>query len=152
MPFPLALILSLMVAAVSGVDAEQSTPFTWWTTHPLVKVRPLDPIPGSLVKSADLYAGRNEFEPFQIVLRTKSKDLSGVDITFSDFRNSEGAAISAKNITVYLEEFVKLQSPSSIEGGEGFWPDPLIPRIDRYANEARNGFPFTVRHDRNQPL
>jgi hypothetical protein len=152
MPFPLALILSLMVAAVSGVDAEQSTPFTWWTTHPLVKVRPLDPIPGSLVKSVDLYAGRNEFEPFQIVLRTKSKDLSGVDITFSDFRNSEGAAISAKNITVYLEEFVKLQSPSSIEGGEGFWPDPLIPRIDRYANEARNGFPFTVRHDRNQPL
>lgn len=152
MPFPLALILSLMVAAVFGADAEPSIPFTWWTTHPLTKVRPLDPIPGSLVKSVDLYAGRNEFEPFQIVLRTKSKDLSGVDITFSDFRSAEGAAISAKNITVYLEEFVKLQSPSSAEGGDGLWPDPLIPRIDRYANEARNGFPFTLRRERNQPL
>jgi hypothetical protein len=100
----------------------------------------------------DLYAGRNEFEPFQIVLRGKSKDLSGVDIGFSDFHSADGAEISANNVTVYLEEFVNLKRPSSIEGGDGLWPDPLIPRVDRYANEARNAFPFTVRRDRNQPL
>ena len=135
-----------------GVAVEPPQPFTWWTTHPLAKVKPLDPVPSAPVKSVDLYAGRNEFEPFQIVLRAKSKDLSGVDIDFSDFRTAEGAEISGKNVTVYLEEFVNLKRPSSIEGGEGLWPDPLIPRVDRYANEARNAFPFTVRRGRNQPL
>ena len=47
---------------------------------------------------------------------------------------------------------MNLTRPSSIEGGEGLWPDPLIPRVDRYANEARNAFPFTVQRGRNQPL
>ena len=55
-------------------------------------------------------------------------------------------------MTVYREDFVNLQRPSSIEGGEGLWPDPLVPRVDRYANEARNAFPFTVRRGHNQPL
>ncbi len=152
MPCRLVLILFTMGVAVLGAAAEPPQPFTWWTTHPLAKVKPLDPVPGLPVKSVDLYSGRNEFEPFQIVLRGKSKDLSGVDIDFSDFRTAEGAEISGKNVTVYLEGFVNLNRPSSIEGGEGLWPDPLIPRVDRYANEARNAFPFTVRRDRNQPL
>jgi hypothetical protein len=152
MPVRLVLILFTMGFAVWGAAGEPPQPFTWWTTHPLAKVKPLDPIPSVPVKSVELYAGRNEFEPFQIVLRVKSKDLSGVDIDFSDFRTADGAEISQKNVTVYLEEFVNLKRPSSIEGGEGLWPDPLIPRVDRYTNEARNAFPFTVRRGRNQPL
>src|ERR1041385_2862290 len=152
MPVRLVLILFTMAFAAWGAAGEPPQPFTWWTTHPLAKVKPLDPVPSVPVKSVELYAGRNEFEPFQIVLRVKSKDLSGVDIDFSDFRTAEGAEISGKNVTVYLEEFVNLKRPSSIEGGEGLWPDPLIPRVDRYTNEARNAFPFTVRRDRNQPL
>src|SRR6185369_7780826 len=34
----------------------------------------------------------------------------------------------------------------------GLWPDPLVPRVDRYANERRNAFPFTVARGRNQPV
>ena len=151
MPFRLVLILSTMAAAASSAVV-QPPQFTWWTTHPLAKVKPLDPVPSLLLKSVDLYAGRNEFEPFQIVLRGRAQDLSGIDIGFSDLRTTEGAEISSKNVTVYLEEFVNLRHPSSIEGGEGLWPDPLIPRVDRYANEVRNAFPFTVRRGRNQPL
>ena len=71
-------------------------PFTWWTTHPLAKIKPLDPVPSAPAKSVDLYAGRNEFESFQIVLRAGSTDLSGVDIDFSDFRTSQGAEISKR--------------------------------------------------------
>jgi hypothetical protein len=150
---PCRLILILFTIAAAAVDAAVEPPlFTWWTTHPLTKVKPLDPVPSVPVKIVDLYAGRNEFEPFQIVLRAQSKDLSGVDIDISDFRTAEGAEISGKNVTVYLEEFVNLKRPSSIEGGEGLWPDPLIPRVDRYTNEARNAFPFSVRQGRNQPL
>src|ERR1022692_5191487 len=151
---PLRLVLILLTMTVAAFDAAVEPPqsFTWWTTNSLAKVKPLDPVPGVQVKGVDLYAGRNEFEPFQIVLRAQSKDLSGVNIDFSDLRTSEGAEISSKNVTVYLEEFVNLDRPSSIEGGEGLWPDPLIPRVDRYAHEARNAFPFTVRRGRNQPL
>ena len=151
---PLRLVLILLTMTVAAFDAAVEPPqsFTWWTTNSLAKVKPLDPVPGVQVKGVDLYAGRNEFEPFQIVLRAQSKDLSGVDIDFSDFRTSEGAEISSKNVTVYLEEFVDLKRPSSIEGGEGLWPDPLIPRMDRYTNETRNAFPFTVPRGRNQPL
>jgi hypothetical protein len=152
LPFRLVPILFTMAVAALGAAVEPPQPFIWWTTHPLAKVKPLDPAPSVPVKSVDLYAGRNEFEPFQIVLRAKSRDLPGVDIEFSNFRAADGAEISAKNVTVYLEGFVNLNRPSSIEGGEGLWPDPLIPRVDRYANEARNAFPFTVRRDRNQPL
>ena len=141
-----------MAGAALGAAVAPPQPFTWWTTHPLAKVKPRDPVPNVPVKTADLYAGRNEFEPFQIVLRARSKDRAGVDIEFSDFRDAEGAEISGKNVTVYLEEFVNLKRPSSVEGGVGLWPDPLIPRVDRYANEARNAFPFTVRRDYNQPL
>jgi len=151
MPFRPVLILFAMALAAWGPALEPQQ-FTWWTTDPLAKVRPLDPVPDIPVKVIDLYAGRNEFEPFQIVLRAKFKDLSGVDIDVSDFRTAEGVEISAKNVTVYREEFVNLSRPSSIEGGEGLWPDPLIPRVDRYTHEARNAFPFTVRRGRNQPL
>ena len=150
----LRLVPILFTMAVVGLGAAAEPPqaFNWWTTHPLAKVKPLDPVPDVPVKSVDLYAGRNEFEPFQIVLRAKSSDLVGVDIVFSDFRTAEGAGISGKNVTVYLEQFVNLKRPSSIEGGVGLWPDPLIPRVDRYTHEVRNAFPFTVRRGRNQPL
>jgi hypothetical protein len=151
---PLRLVFILFAVAGVALDpvAKPPQPLIWWTTHPLAKVKPFDPVPIVPVKTVELYAGRNEFEPFQIVLRAKSKDLSGVDIEFSDFRSPEGAEISRKNTTVYLEGFVNLKRPSSIEGGEGLWPDPLIPRVDRYTNEARNAFPFTVQRNRNQPL
>ena len=152
MSLPLVPMLFTMAVAALGATVEPPQLFTWWITHPLAKVKPLDPVPIVPAKSVELYAGRNEFEPFQIVLRAKSEDLPGVDIDVSDLRTLKGDEISGKNVTVYLEQFVKLERPSSIEGGEGLWPDPLIPRVDRYTNEPRNAFPFTVRRDRNQPL
>jgi hypothetical protein len=145
----LSLISVLFITpTVLWCDAE----LTWWTTHPLAKVKPGDAVPTTPVKSVEIYAGRNEFEPFQIVLRAGDQDVPGVDIEVSDFRTSDGAEISKKNVTVYLERFLNLEKPSSIEGGTGLWPDPLVPRIDRYAGEKRNAFPFTVRQGRNQPL
>ena len=131
---------------------EVTHPFTWWTTHPLAKIKPLDPVPSAPAKSVDLYAGRNEFESFQIVLRAGATDLSGVDIDFSNFRTSQGAEISKENVTVYLERFLNLHRPSTYEGGTGLWPDPLVPRVDRYTHERRNAFPFTVQGGRNQPV
>ncbi len=146
------LFILLTTAAFMGGAGEVVQPFTWWTTHPLAKVKPLDPVPSAPAKSVDLYAARNEFESFQIVLRAGSTELSGVDIDFSDFRTSQGAEISKENVTVYLERFLNLHRPSTSDGGTGLWPDPLVPRVDRYTHEKRNAFPFTVQVGRNQPM
>jgi len=147
----IALVALALPAIPLRVTAENSS-LTWWVTNPLVKVKALDPTPAHLAKSVELLAGRNEFEPFQIVLRCDSKDIPDLDIEFSDFRSQDGAEISRDHITVYLEQFLDVTHPSTIESSVGLWPDPLIPRIDRYSNEKRNAFPFTVRRDRNQPL
>jgi hypothetical protein len=139
-------------AASLRTAGEVVQPFTWWTTHVLAKIKPLDPVPSSPSKSVDLYAGRNEFESFQIVLRAGAADVTGVDIDFSDFRTNQGTEISSDNVTVYLERFLNLNRPSTYDGGTGLWPDPLVPRIDRYMHEKRNAFPFNVQAGHNQPM
>jgi hypothetical protein len=149
MRLPIAVLFALEAAASAAVPA----PITWWITHPLAKVRPADPAPDPPEKSAELYAARNEFEPFQMVLRPDTKDASGVDVQFTDLRIENGTeVISKENISVYLERYLYLSQPSSRKGEAGYWPDPLIPRVDRYAKEARNAFPFDVPRGQNQPL
>ena len=145
----LPLLLVLHPASGSAVAVQK---LTWWVANPLTKVKPLDPVPGSPARSADIQAGRNEFESFQLVLRGGPEDTAGIDVDVSDLRSSDGDTLSRNNVSIYFEGFVNLTRPSSEEGGAGLWPDPLIPRVDRYAHEKRNAFPFTLRSSRNQPL
>jgi len=151
-----AFLLCIAVVPFLGLglwgvnDADR--PITWWTTHALEKVRPLDSIPGKLPHSIELWAARNEFEPFQIVLHSKRQDLTGVDIEVTDLAGPQGIIPAKDNITIYFETSVSLKAPSSIEGAAGDWPDPLIPRIDRYTGEKRNAFPMRLAAGRNQPV
>jgi hypothetical protein len=144
----------LLLVAGYGVCqcAAQAPILTWWVSDSLIKIKPQDSAPHEAHKSAYLYAGRNEFEPFQIILRPEAEDVWGADVDCSDLLSSGGGLISHDHITFYLEEFVNLTQPSSTEGGTGLWPDPLVPRVDRYANERRNAFPFTVLRGHAQPL
>src|SRR6187200_2747016 len=145
----LLVLISLLLAISQTGSVTQ--PFTLWIANPLQKVRPWDS-PKLSAKAVELFAGRNEFEPFQIVVRAETTDLTGVDIEVSDLRSSEGFQIAKSNITVYFESFMNLNRASTVEGSAGLWPDLLIPRTDRYANERRHAFPFTVPRGRNQPL
>src|SRR5581483_8863054 len=104
------------------------------------------------VHAARLFAARNEFESFQIVLRADAAGASDVDIDISDLRASHGREISRNNITIYAERFIDLSRASASEGSAGEWPDPLVPRVDRYAGERRNAFPLTLDPARNQPV
>src|SRR5205823_9322476 len=97
-------------------------------------------------------AARNEFEAFQVVFRAESADVDGIDLYVSDFKGPGKAAISRNNITIYFERYLDLPQPSSIEGAAGEWPDPLIPRIDRYFGERRNAFPFKLPSRHDQPI
>src|ERR1700683_5075837 len=147
----IALVALALPAASLRVMGDGS-PLLWWVTNPLVKVKALDPVPAHPPKTAELAAARNEFEPFQLVLRSDGREIPDLDIQFSDFRTEEGAKLASNHITVYLEQFLNVSRPSTLEGSEGMWPDPVSPRVDRYANEKRNAFPFTVHPGLNQPL
>ncbi|MGA3201130.1 MAG: glycoside hydrolase domain-containing protein [Bryobacteraceae bacterium] len=149
---PILIMILLATQTGSRLAASEPSPLRWWIVDPLEKIKPLDAVPNSPVTRADLHAGRNEFEPFQIVLRADDADIADIDIEVSDLRTSRGTKISRNNVTAYLEQFLNITQPSLIGGATGLWPDPLIPRIDRYAHERRNAFPFVLRRGRNQPL
>src|SRR5438093_9040967 len=129
-----SLVVGMAAAFVSissGSQAQSVVPAVW-TTHALVKIRPFDPPPAGAGREAAIFAGRNEFEPFPLVLRSGTGDLAGVDVQVSDLYGPREAFFSNTNITVYLERYLNLKVASSDEGDVGEWPDPLIPRVDRY--------------------
>jgi hypothetical protein len=144
-----SLILLLLVTLVCRGSERPS--FVWWTTSALVKVRPSDSRP-SVRQEVTLAAARNEFEAFQVVLRNDFADVPDIDVEMDDFTGPSGSIIADRNVTIYFERTMNLARPSSIEGEAGEWPDPLIPRVDRYDQERRNAFPFTLPEGRSQPL
>jgi hypothetical protein len=124
---------------------------TWWTTGSLEKIHPSDTMPEKAPHVVKIQAARNEFEPFQLALRAQGQNLEGVDVEVSNLQGKTEIP-SEKYITIYFEQYLNLTRPSSITGGTGEWPDPLIPRMDRYANEKRSAFPFKLTSDRTQPV
>jgi len=95
-------------------------------------------------------SARNEFEPFQLVLRNNQL-LGQVDIEITDFIGS-GGSISSGNVTIFLEKYINVTQASTIEGQTGEWPDALCPKVDAYYHEARNCFPFNLSAGRIQSI
>jgi hypothetical protein len=146
------LVLAAIPLLLSWLRPGSQPDLVWWSAHALQKVRPYDAAPAGETKFIKLSSARNEFEPFQVVLRADNSDFNSVDIRVTDLRGPEGMISSQSNITVYLEAYLDLRMPSSIDGASGEFPDPLIPRIDRYTHEKRSAFPFKLTKRRNQPV
>src|SRR5215831_3009647 len=140
--------LALFVFAV----AAGATTLDWWVASSLEKVRPMDTPPSPPVHRADVYAARNEFEPFQIVLRARGSAVSNVNLESSDLRSRSGDVIGKANITIYAEQFINVRRPSLASGDAGEWPDALVPQVDRYAHEKRNAFPLSLSPARDQAV
>ena len=135
----------LLLFLTTPLSAPGAPLLTWWIAGPLNKIRPFDQPPLPASKAAYLKAARNEFEPFQLVLRSGDSAADGVDVEVSEFRGAAGARIAGDNVTVYAEQYMDL-------GSAGRWPDPLVPRTDRYFHERRNAFPLNLPPRTTQPL
>ena len=146
------LLLTPMLIMAPEVQRSTGREISCWTTNSLIKVRPSDPRPATASSNMRLYAARNEFEPFQVVLRAGREGADGVDASASNPVSANGAVIRGDSVAIYLERYLDLRVASSVEGSAGEWPDPLVPRVDRYYGERRNAFPFRLRPERNQPL
>jgi hypothetical protein len=120
------------------------------------RVRPRD-VPGSK-RAAVLSAARNEYAPFQIIVRAGTGGLKRVNAVASPLVPKHGQAIPADRITLYREHYIEVRklSPKST-GAPGWYPDALIPFVDPSTGEppVRARFaaaPFDIAPDSNQPL
>jgi hypothetical protein len=92
-----------------------------------------------------LFAGRNEFESFQVHVLAGSSPVQ-LNVSVSDFTNSTTGFVihAASNAILYREAYLNITQLSDANGSLGQTPDPLIPAQDPYTLEVRNAFPVTV--------
>jgi hypothetical protein len=96
----------------------------WWCEGPWKvsrdRLAPTEKRPEMSVEAA-----RDEFEPFQLVLRPK-RPLTGLEVKVGDFSGA-GSSLPASIVSVKQVEYVQIKIPTDNLGGKGWWPDPLPP-------------------------
>ena len=114
------------VTAVHAADYEtytyrlsQSTAgYTFWTTTPAERIFKDGAVPVSSGSGVKVYAARNEFEPFQLVVKPAA--TGSVTVTMGDF----GSGIQTE---LYQVKYVNVISATDALGKTGPYPDPLWP-------------------------
>ncbi len=101
-------------------------------------------------KTASLFSAKNEWESFQVFLRS-NVPIKNIDFEISNLSTSKGEIIDNKNIKIYREYYMYLDSPTHLNPHEfkkAWYPDPLIPAKHPLTNAPLNGklkaFPFTL--------
>jgi hypothetical protein len=104
--------------------ADDPTSELWWCqgTYKISRERPS--VDSTREKPIIIKAAKNEYEPFQLVIRPK-RDLRGITVQVSDFASKDGHRISAENVSISLVQYVPVQKPTDEIGAVGAWPDPL---------------------------
>jgi len=99
-------------------------------------------------RTVRLWAARNEWEGFQILMRS-DKTISHVWIELQDFQGPHGTKISTNHIRLYREHQFYLPQGTYRNRSfrPGWYPDPLIP-----ARHPLTGQPLTQGRFRAQPF
>ncbi len=92
--------------------------YQFWTTPPSERVFKDSPVPTMSAAEVKVYAARNEFEPFQVVVKPAAS--GNVTVTINSF----GAGISAE---IYQVKYINITQTSDSLGRTGPYPDPLWP-------------------------
>jgi len=99
-----------------------------WVTHGTTRTFPHDP-PGE-DREARICAARNEYEPFQIIIRAEGEPLERVTLQATPLEAPSGAIIESKCITFFREHYVHIRRPSHrCQTSPGLYPDALIPFV-----------------------
>ncbi len=115
--------------------------------------------------TAQISAGRGEYESFQIIVAGASGALSNANVTVSDLSGPNGATLSHTGVSLFREWYVNVSSSSPNWGGSnqplgpGEYPDGLIPFVDPSTGNSLSGgnapivaAPFSVAAGQNQPI
>jgi hypothetical protein len=133
-----------------------------WPVDGMTRVFKNDPARAN--SSITLDTARNEYEPFQIIVKAPAaNDLTDVDVTISDLTGPDGAVISSDNIDLYREHYLYVTQGSKSSNattnsplGPGWYPDALIPFTDPVTHQDLTGqldaVPFNLAAGENQPI
>ncbi|MFC1852037.1 glycoside hydrolase domain-containing protein [candidate division CSSED10-310 bacterium] len=121
-----SLILIQTCAKKDGAEDILFQDLSVWTVTETFRVLRRD-LPGQSA-AVNLSAARNEWESFQILLRSKSQ-INDLTIEPGDLSGPEGAIIFAAEAFLYRQHQFYLENPSwgVTEFQPGWYPDPLIP-------------------------
>jgi Glycoside hydrolase 123, catalytic domain len=103
--------------------------------------------------SYQLQAAQNEWEPFLVLMRD-DEGLTNVNLTVTDF-TGPGEAIT--DVEFYRVHYVPVAADEishhpSDPNKAGWWPDGLVPFVDHFVGEVRDGAPFDVVADFSQAV
>ena len=157
----LAMVLSAAIdPALLASSAEPLPGAGVWACGESLKVSPQMPAPAkNSVWSAEerqvrLFGGRGEYVGFQVVVHAGTAPLEQVSVQVQPPRSQNGATLSAENIDLYQEHYLKVTVPSQWEqghpvpeGGAGEYPVQMVPLVN-----PKPGSRFTVPAGRNQPV
>ncbi|MBN2476994.1 MAG: DUF4091 domain-containing protein [Pirellulales bacterium] len=117
----LALVLMVAVAPDWAV-----ADWRVWTVADTGRVLREDPAgPGASVRLA---AARNEWEGFQILMRSE-EPIAGVNVEATDLQGPDGAVLAADHARLYRQHQLHLEQGTYRNDAfrPGWYPDPLIP-------------------------
>ena len=122
------LAASIVLLAAYRSPAPQP-PMSVYVMDEFARVRPRD-APGSK-RVAVVSAARNEYAPFQIIVRAGTGGLKRVNAVAGPLVPKRGPIIAADRIALYREHYIEVTklSPKS-RGKPGWYPDALIPFLD----------------------
>jgi len=123
-----------------------------WVVPSLARVGP-EESPGE-TRRIELWAGRGEYESFQVIVRGPAGGLAGATLSASGLTGPNGRNISRANFQLYSERYVHIEQGSPDHGGTnrplgpGWYADALIP----LGNAKQAKVPFDVAEGKNQPF
>ena len=97
---------------------QSNSSYQFWTTPPSERVFKEDIIPSETDSEVKVYAAKNEFEPFQVIVKPSSS--GNVIVNIGDF----GSGIITE---IYQVKYVNITQTSDNLGRTGDYPDPLLP-------------------------
>lgn len=143
------VIISLAVFYLFSCVVVPQANAAWnvWLDHSIKKYRQDGEDGTSGSQSHSMKMARNEFEGFQVMIYADSENLNNVDISVSNFTKDTD---TITDVYIYKEHYVNCPIKSREEYETGYYPDALLPKVDRFYNETRSTFPFNVANGKVQ--
>lgn len=106
-----------------GKVIDKSPGMSVWWCEGAYKVMRDTPLPSVQGDTIVLWSARNEYEPFQVVIKPASR-VENCRVSVTDL-TSDNNIIDKQAISIRKVEYVHVTKPTDNYGYPGYWPDPL---------------------------
>jgi len=118
---PLFVVFSFLTAQIENYTyklTQSTNNLDIWTTTPSERVFKDDQVPEVIGSDVKVYIAKNEFEPFQVIVKPSSSEYIEVSIN---------GLPSGLEVEIFRVDYVNIETASDVLGRIGDYPDPLFP-------------------------